>query len=154
PSMPTNTYEAAGVTFGFGGVPNHSAQQRAAHVEWNGAGSSTFFQSNWTAPGSGKDVSGNKTLDFRLSRQCGEAPLCTKPDQFCNFETNFPIRLVGKNGELSNAVLLRNYASLTGPVGGLVRTVGSTPHPILETVRIPLSDFGNASLLQNLRGVR
>ena len=44
--------------------------------------------------------------------------------------------------------------TLTGPVGGLVIKVGSTPHPILETVRILLTDFGSASILQNLRGVR
>jgi hypothetical protein len=153
PTPLSNTYETGGVTFGFDGVPNHSALQRAAHVEWNGAGPSTFFQSNWTAPGSGKDVSAFKTLDFRLSRQCGDAP-CTKPDQFFNFETSFSIRLVGRNGELSSPVPLRNYASLTGPVGGLVIGVGSTPHPILETVRIPLTDFANTSILQNLRGVR
>jgi hypothetical protein len=153
PSPLSNTYETSGITFGFGGVPNHSALQRAAHVEWNGAGPSTFFQSDWTPPGLGKDLSGFKTLDFRLSRQCGDTA-CTKPDEFFNFQTNFSIRLVGKNGELSNPVQLRNYASLTGPVGGLVIGVGSTPHPILETVRILLTDFGSASILQNLRGVR
>ena len=153
PSSLSNTYETSGITFGFGGVPNHSARQRAAHVEWNGAGPSTFFQSDWTPPGLGKDVSGFKTLDFRLSRQCGDAA-CTKLDEFFNFQTSFSIRLVGKNGELSNPVQLRNYASLTGPVGGLVIRVGSTPHPILETVRILLTDFGNTSILQNLRGVR
>ncbi len=153
PSTLTNSYDSGGVTFDFGGVPNHSAVQRAAHVEWNGSGPATFFQSNWTSPGSGHDVSGYKTLDFRLSRQCGDAP-CTKPDQFFNFETNFSIQLVGKNGQLSNPVQLKNYASLTGPVGGLVIGVGSTPHPILETVRIQLTDFGSSSILQNLRGVR
>ena len=153
PSPLTNSYETSGVTFGFGGVPNHSARQRAAHVEWNGAGPSTFFQSDWTAPGSGKDASAFKTLDFRLSRQCGDTA-CTKPDEFFNFQTNFSIRLVGKNGELSSPVQLQNYASLTGPVGGLVIGVGSTPHPILQTVRILLTDFGSPSILQNLRGVR
>jgi len=98
-------------------------------------------------------VSTFKTLDFRVSRQCGDAP-CTKPDQFFNFDTNFSVRLVGKNGELSNPVQLQNYISLTGPVGGLVIGVGATPHPILQTVRVRLTDFGNASILQNLRGVR
>jgi len=153
PSPATNTYETSNVTFGFGGVPNHSALQRAAHVEWNGAGASTYFQSNWTPAGAGMDVSGLKTLDVRVSRQCGDAP-CTKPDQFFNFETNFSIRLVGKNGELSDPVQFQDYASLTGPVGGLVLGVGSTPHPILETIRIRLTDFNNAAILANLRGVR
>ena len=150
----TNTYDASNVTFGFDGVPNHDASQRAAHVEWNGPGANTFFQSNWTPAGTGMNVTGFKTLDFRVSRQCGDAA-CTKPDEFFNFETNFSIRLVGKDGSLSDPVQLNQYASLTGPVGGLVIGVGSTPHPILETVRIQLTDFGNASsILQNLRGVR
>jgi hypothetical protein len=154
PGPPTNTYDASNVTFGLGGIPNHDASQHVAHVEWNGAGPSTYFQSNWTPAGTGVNISGFKTLDFRVSRQCGDAP-CTKPDQFFNFETNFSIRLVGKNGELSDTVQLNRYASLTGPVGGLVIGIGSTPHPILETVRILLTDFGNASsILQNLRGVR
>ena len=153
PPTLTNTYNTSNVTFGFAGVPNHSSQQRAVHVEWNGAGANTYFQSNWTPPGTGTDVSAFKTLDFRVSRQCGDAP-CTKPDQFFNFDTNFSVRLVGKNGELSNPVQLRSYISLTGPVGGLVTGVGSTPHPILQTVRVRLADFGSASILQNLRGVR
>src|SRR5258708_25217212 len=122
-------------------------QQTAAHVEWNGADANTYFQSNWMPLGKGIDVSALKTLDFRVSRQCGDAP-CTKPDQFFNFDTNFSIRLVGKNGELSNPVQLRNYISLTGPVGGLVIGVGSTPHPILQTVRVLLTSFGNTSILQ------
>jgi hypothetical protein len=153
PTTPTNTYNTSNVTFGFSGVPNHSAQQHAVHVEWNGAGANTYFQSNWTPPATGMDVSAFKTLDFRVSRQCGDAP-CTKPDQFFNFDTNFSVRLVGKNGELSSPVQLRNYLSLTGPVGGLVIGVGSTPHPILQTARVLLTDFGNAAILQNLRGVR
>jgi hypothetical protein len=153
PAPLTNTYTTSNITFGFGGVPNHSAVQRAAHVEWNGAGANTFFQSNWTSPGSGMDVSAFKTLDFRVSRQCGDAP-CTKPDNFFNFDTNFSIRLVGKNGELSNPVELRDYISLTGPVGGLVIGVGSTPHPILQTVRVLLTDFASPSILANLRGAR
>jgi len=153
----TNTYASSGVTFGFDRVPNHSSVQRAAHVEWNSAGPSTFFQSNWTAPGSGKNVSAFKTLDFRLSRQCGNQT-CSKPDELFNLETNFSIRLVGKDGELSSPVQLKNYSSLTGPVGGLVlgfgAGIGATPHPILQTARVPLADFANTSILQNLRGVR
>ncbi|HEU0184554.1 MAG TPA: hypothetical protein VFS27_04520 [Blastocatellia bacterium] len=42
---------------------------------------------------------------------------------------------------------------MTGPVGGLVRGLGTAPHPILMTARIPLTAFGNAPLT-NLRGGR
>jgi hypothetical protein len=130
PSALTNTYETSNVTFGFGGVPNHSAQQRAAHVEWNGAGASTYFQSNWTPAGVGTDVRGFKTLDVRISRQCGDSP-CTKPDQFFNFETNFSIRLVGKNGELSDpgAVSELRFSHRSSGRSGDWHRIDSAPHP-------------------------
>src|SRR5215510_2927441 len=93
-----------------------------------------------------------ETLDFRVSAQCKDLP-CNTTDSGFNFETNFSIRLVSANGALSDPVPLRDYASLTGPVGGLVRGIGTSPHPILMTARIPLTAFGNASLT-SLRGVR
>jgi hypothetical protein len=51
-------------------------------------------------------------------------------------------------------VQLRDYLSLTGPVGSLVLGFGSAGHPILQTARIPLTAFGNAAIVKNLRGVR
>jgi hypothetical protein len=51
-------------------------------------------------------------------------------------------------------VQLRDYLSLTGPVGSLVFGFGSAGHPILQTARIPLTAFGNAGIVKNLRGVR
>src|SRR5262249_13587107 len=85
----TNTYSTNGnVTFTFGLVPNHTRTtppvitlQRAALVDWNGPGANTWFQSN--AP-SALDVSTFKTLDFRVSRQCGD-PACTRTDEFFHF---------------------------------------------------------------------
>jgi len=91
-------------------------------------------------------------LDFRISRQCGD-PLCTKPDSGFNTETNFSVRLVDGNGGISSPEPLKNYVSLTGPVGGLVTFVGSSPHPILQTVRIPLNTFSGVDLAK-LRAVR
>ena len=139
-----------------GHVANHSAQQFAALVSWNGAGANTFFQSNWTNPGAGMNASANATLDFRVSRQCANPadPLCAKQSNWFNFDTNFSIRLVGADGTPSGPVQLRDYISLTGPVGSLVFGFGTAGHPILQTVRIPLSAFGSASIVSNLRGVR
>jgi hypothetical protein len=48
---------------------------------------------------------------------------------------------------------LRDFLSLTGPAGGRVEFAGASPHPILQTVRVPLSAFGGVALA-NLRGVR
>jgi len=146
------TNDASNITITHAGIANHSPVQRVARISWENSGAGTFFQSNWTAPGSGRSVTTFEALDFRVSAQCKDMP-CSTTDSGFNFETNFSIRLVGANGSLSDPVQLRNYASLTGPVGGLVRSVGSSPHPILLTARIPLTAFGNAPLT-NLRGVR
>src|SRR5262249_26545954 len=152
---PANTSNNVFVVHGH--VANHDpVQQFAALVSWNGPGDDTFFQDNWTNSGSGVDVSSFGTLDFRVSRQCADPAdlLCNKTSNWFNFDTNFSIRLVGANGGLSNAVQLQDYLSLTGPVGSLVFGFGAAGHPILQTARIPLSAFGNASIVSNLRGVR
>jgi hypothetical protein len=146
------TNDASNITIAHGGIANHSSVQRVAQISWDNSGAGTFFQSNWTAPGSGRNVTAFETLDFRVSAQCKDLP-CNTTDSGFNFETNFSVRLVGANGSLSDPVQLRDYASLTGPVGGLVLGIGSSPHPILLTARIPLTAFGNAPLT-NLRGVR
>jgi hypothetical protein len=62
--------------------------------------------------------------------------------------------LVGANGELSAPINLSDLLTLTGPVGGLAPFVGASPHPILETVRIPLTAFASSSIVSHLRGVR
>jgi hypothetical protein len=146
------TNDASNITITHNGIANHSSVQRVARISWDNSGSGTFFQSNWTAPGAGRNITAFETLDFRVSAQCKDLP-CNTTDSGFNFETNFSIRLVGANGSLSNPVQLRDYASLTGPVGGLVLGIGSSPHPILITARIPLTAFGNAPLT-SLRGVR
>jgi len=152
----TNSYGPANianrVSVAHGPVFDHSAVQRAAQVEWDNASPDTFFQSNWTAPMTGRDASGFRTLEFRVSRQCGDE-VCRNRGPQSQTSTNFGIRLVASDGTLSAAVQLRDYLTLTGPVGGLVRSLGASPHPILQTIRIPLSSF-TGILLANLRGVR
>lgn len=54
------------------------------------------------------------------------------------------------DGTFSQALLLSSYTDLRGPVGGLGN---AGLHPILQTARIPLSDFAGADLTQ-VRGVR
>lgn len=152
---PANASSNIAVTHGR--VPNHDPiQQFAALVSWKGPGPNTFFQSNWTSPTTGADVSSYATLDVRVSRQCSDPAdlLCNKQSNWFNFDTNFSIRLVGADGTLSNPVQVRDYISLTGPVGGLVLGFGTAGHPILQTVRVPLGDFGSPGIVGNLRGVR
>jgi hypothetical protein len=127
-----------------GGVPNHSPVQRAALISWSDPGG--FLQTNWAADGSGTDISGYKTLDLRVSRQFNlslNGPILSV--------TNFSIQLVQGDGTLSNSAQLTNYTELTGPVGGTF--MGQTRHPILQTARIPLGDFGAVDLT-NVRGVQ
>jgi hypothetical protein len=149
--------DASNVLVNYGHVANHDPlQQFSALVNWNGAGANTFFQSNWTNPGSGMNASSYGTIDFRVSRQCANPLdlLCNKTSNWFNFETNFSVRLVSAKGTLSNPVQLRDYLSLTGPVGSLVFGFGTAGHPILQTARIPLTAFGNAAIVNKLRGVR
>ncbi len=149
PAPPTNTYVASNIAFTLGRIANHSSVQRVAQITWDGPGATTFLQSNRAA---NLDARGFQTLDFRVSRQCGD-PLCTKPASSFNSETNFSVRLIDGDGNISSREQLKDFISLTGPVGGLVTFVGSSPHPILQTVRIPLSAFSGVDLT-NLRGVR
>jgi hypothetical protein len=144
---------ASNVTVTHGGLADHDVTQRVAQVAWTSAGSNTYFQSNWTAPGASRNASGYKTLDFRLSRQCGNADCNGTNNQWLT-TTSFSIRLVGANGELSAPILLRDLFALTGPVGGLVKFFGASRHPILSTVRIPLTAFASSSIVSHLRGVR
>ena len=144
---------ASNVTVTHGGIVDHDVTQRVAQIEWNNSSANTFFQSNWTAPGVGRDASGYRTLDFRVARQCGDAE-CRQRGPHWQLTTSFSIRLVGANGELSAPIDLSDLLTLTGPVGGLGRFVGASPHPILQTVRIPLTAFASSSIVSHLRGVR
>lgn len=144
---------ASNVTVNHGGIADHAPTQRVAQIAWTSAGSNTYFQSNWAALGASRNASGYKTLDFRVSRQCGDDDCNGTNNQWLT-DTSFSIRLVGANGELSAPVRLSDLLTLTGPVGGLVRYVGASRHPILATVRIPLTAFGNNSIVSHLRGVR
>jgi len=144
---------ASNVMVAHGGIANHSSLQRVVQIAWKAPGTDTFFQSNWTGAGSGRSASTFKTLDFRVARQCGDA-LCTKTDSHWLFATSFSVGPVSVKRTLSTAIPISNYLTLTCPVGGLVRGVGTSPHPILQTIRIPLSAFGSAAIVTNLRGVR
>ena len=149
--------DASNVSVVYGHVANHDPlQQFAALIDWNGPGAGTFFQSNWTNPGSSINASSFGTIDFRVSRQCANPAdlLCNKTSNWFNFETNFSVRLVDRNGTLSNPVQLSDYLSLTGPIGSLVLGFGTAGHPILETARIPLTAFGSPAIVSKLRGVR
>ena len=147
-------------------VPNHNTgdpygrfgHQQAAAISWTAAGSNTFFQTNWTAAGTGRDISAFQTLDLRVSRRCaglvGAPPSCDDTNALNPTDsTNFSIRLTLADGSLSGPVQLNSYTNLTGPVGGLFNNGLPNLHPILQTARISLADFADADLTK-VRGVR
>ena len=135
-----------------GAIPNHDPRQRVGYMQWPAMGAKPpfYFQANWTAKGTGRDITGFRTLDFRVSRNADALrnPMMT---------TDFSIQLVGANGATTGTVRLSSYTpvanDLRGPVGGGKLT--NKNHPILQTYRIPLTDFSKlGNVAGQLRGVR
>ncbi len=129
--------------------PSPSGQiQSVGIITWSSSSCNTYFQAEWST--TGDNVSGYQTLDFRISR---------KNDTLNDSNlTNFQIQLVGANGNpTGDSVSVNKYVQLTGPVGTDLLVPPSTQvslfHSILQTVRIPLTDFASANLTQ-IRGVR
>ncbi|MCY1022477.1 kelch repeat-containing protein [Pyxidicoccus sp. MSG2] len=119
---------------------------RFARIGWSAAGTGTYFQSHFSSPGTGINLSGFSTLDFRVERV---------PESALNsstFPTWFEVQLVGPGGALSNRVPMLFRARLTEPVGAamvpLLKYLA-----LLQTVRIPLSSFTGVPLT-SVRGVR
>ncbi|WP_394847085.1 hypothetical protein LZC95_06405 [Pendulispora brunnea] len=125
-----------------GTVPNHADAQKAGRISWQSASADAFFQTNWSVAGEGQDISSYKTLDLRISRQYNETLNVAE-------QTSLSVQLALADGSVSNSVSLNSYTVLRGPVGG--KRGGR--HPILQSVRIPLADFGNVDLTK-VRGVR
>ncbi len=141
----TNTYgaanEAANVTVAHKRLNAHDRNYAGAELAWTQADAGVFFQSNWEAPGSGRDVRDARTLTFRVAR----TPAADNP---ASVPTDFSIQLVQADGSLTRPVALRDYLSLEGPAIG-----PGGPHSILQTVRIPLADFAGVDL-SRVRGIR
>lgn len=122
-----------GVTVSHGSVPEHDDGLRAARVTWRADGG-TALDITWAGADAGVDVRGFDTFDFRVSR----AQSSLNPSS-----TNFRVALINAAGTLTPSVPLTEYATLSGDPG----------HVTLQTVRIPLGRFRNASL-DKVRGVR
>jgi hypothetical protein len=124
-----------------GSAPDHDFSLSTGLVSWDPGGvdpSTVYFQANWTPQGAGRDIGKFETLDFRVARQCDSAFFCSSGSPLNTHDTtDFDVALVTADGSLSAAVRLSDHARLAGPVG-----ISFGLHPILETVRIPLGDFG------------
>ena len=158
-------------------IPNHDQDQRAASIAWSRGGADVYFQVNLAKPPSAgfdttaiAEFGAAKTLEFRVARRVVIPPPNKDKDGNCSLltpikidplnnaaSTSFSIRLEATDGTISGPVNLQDYmagANLAGPVGMLT---WQTPeiHPILQTVRVALSDFtGSDVILHKLKGVR
>lgn len=145
---------ASNIQISHGLVPNHDTSQRAGIMSWTSGGSNTYFQTNWTAAGTGADMSSYTTLEIRVSRQNSNLNTDTP--------TDFSIRLIGAYTLSSGPRKLSsyidpNFVGASGHQSLLQGPVGTTDgrHPILQTVRIPLADFPGWSLVsKNVHGIR
>ncbi len=146
--------DASNITIVHGTVPNHSL--RSGRISWNTAGPTTYFQTNWTAVGTGRFLTGYTTLELRVSRQ--DSPLNPITPTAFSISLQTPLHATSGSVKLSNYLDPNfvgqpgNRSSLQGPVG----SIDGGLHPILQTVRIPLRDFpGTASALgTQVHGIR
>ena len=144
---------ASNIAITHGRVPEHDTSLRAGVISWTSAGQNTYFQTDWTAAGTGSDISSYTTLELRVSRQNSNLNT-TSP-------TDLSIRLVGVSGTTGSLKLSRyidpNFAGQSGHQSLLQGPVGimGELHSILQTVRIPLADFpGLALVKKNVHGIR
>lgn len=145
------------------------------------SGGMPFYQANAAAPGSSVSADGFETLEFRIGLACKgynqefiygcEADATLNPSG----TTDFSIALVSPDGFMTTPVPLSRYARPLPPVGlgygPIIINDGPRPinpilpgnepppgptgngHAVLQSVRIPLADFGLAKGAK-LRGVR
>jgi Kelch motif protein/galactose oxidase-like protein len=126
-------------------VPEHDGRLGATRVTWPGAAadpgaSERVLQLPFSALPAGLDLTGYTHLELRAGRAQGEDLLEPTP---------LGVQLVNADGSLSERLDTAAYGlRLDGPVGGPYNT-----HVVLQTVRLPLTAFGNASR-NAVRGVR
>jgi hypothetical protein len=148
--------DASNITIVHGTVPNHDPSLRAGRISWTTAGPTTYFQTNWTAVGTGIFLTGYTTLELRISRQSSSLNPATPTDFSISLQT--PLHATSGSVKLSRYTdpnfvgQSGNQSYLQGPVG----SIDGGLHPILQTVRIPLRDFpGTAFALgTQVHGIR
>jgi hypothetical protein len=150
-----------GPTGNYQDAQDHDVSVKVASVTWHSIDApSRYFQVN-AANGTFVNANTFQTLDFRISRRRNDTitssllPNSKNPTGPGKF-TNLSVQLIMNDGKISAPVSLSKYLRLDGPVGLNVVSVADAPgklHPILQSVRIPLSDFIGADITQ-IKSVR
>lgn len=133
-----------------------------AAVSWTSASPDKYLQTNYSG-GTTFNASGLSMLEFRVSRRRRDTPTLASstgsdvllPNSLngSNF-TGFSVQLVMNDGSITKAIAARKFAILEGPVGKPHYAIQDGElHPLLKTIRVPLSEF-QASNLSQVRGVR
>jgi hypothetical protein len=135
----TSSYNLPNQTGGTITVDHNPASGHDASLRWGFVhdvvpGSSTFFQSNWAASGTGFNLTGYDFLDFRVDRSFTSNPA----------PVAFRVQLVNSNNTLSGSVGSSQFVEIIPP---------PRIAPTLHTARIPLTAFSGAQLA-SVRGVR
>lgn len=128
---------SSGVTVTHGTIAEHAPTLRGGAFSWTSTGSGKYFQSNWSASGTGFNLSTYAHLELRIERTSSSTST-----------SNVTVQLVNSNNTLSGSVSLASYVKLTAPVGSF-----RSLHTMLQSARIPLSAFSNATLAA-IRGVK
>ena len=124
--------EAAGVD-----IANSKSELPArVSVVWKAAGADHYFQVNWTPEKQGRDLGLVTSLDFRVQRQMSMIGTADA--------TDFDIALVDADGNISQAVPVSSYNTLSGPANYTT---------VFNTVRIPIEEF-KIAVGTKIRGVR
>ena len=135
----SNIHSNVAVTHGF--LPEHDNGLRGGTLSWSSASPDTFFQINFTPPGTGISLSSHVTLDLRVERAIDWQLNLTDT-------TDFTMQLVDASDGLSAPIRIAEFLDLRGPVGGV-----SGRHRMLQTARIPLAYFAPIEL-DAIRAVR
>jgi hypothetical protein len=128
----------SGVTVSHDYVPEHDSTLRGATIDVPGGGT-PFFQTNFADSGTGLNLTAYQLLDFRID--LGNSSAAT-------FPLALTVQLVNANNTLSTPVNVEEFVTVDGPWQGQWRF-----HAVMQTVRIPFSRFGSATLYA-VRGVR
>ncbi len=113
--------------------------RQAGLVRWNVADPEVYLQSDWAAGPT--DISTYSIFEFDVDREINTLnPLAA---------TNFHVQLVQGDGSLCVPVSAADYVVIDGPQGG----PGGRWHSMLQTARIPVTDFTGCDLTQ-VAGVR
>jgi hypothetical protein len=115
-------------------LDEHDSEYRGAEITWESASEENVFEPLLT---SGVNLQGFDTLDFRVDP--------TDEPELNLADIDFAIQLVDGNGTASDTVYVSDYVTLSGR---------ERVHSMLQTVRIPLGDFGTQLPFTNIRGVK